>query len=70
MAPPTTNAPWLWVQKITGLSAAENVLIRLVGIPPSASLVVGNPRPLPTGPPSDSYFARIALSTAFAPVAG
>ena len=71
MAPRTTNAPWSGVQKITGLSAAENVAIRLAGpIPPSDSLAIGKPRSLPTGPPSDSYFARMSLSTAFAPVAG
>ena len=45
--------------------------IRLEGpIPPSDSLAMGKPRSLPTGPPSDSYLARMSLSTAFAPVAG
>src|SRR5579884_3066584 len=70
MTPRTTNAPWAGVQKITGLSAAENVLMRLVGLmPPSVSLAVGSPRSLPA-PPSDSYLARMSLSTALAPVAG
>ena len=59
------------VQKITGLSAAENAQIRLEDpTPPSDSLATGKPRSLPTGPPSDSYLARMSLSTAFAPVAG
>src|SRR6185312_5164746 len=71
IAPRTTNAPWSAVRKITGLSAAEKVQSRLEGpIPPSVSLVMGNPRSLPTGPPSDSYLARMSLSRAFAPVAG
>ncbi|CKN62014.1 Uncharacterised protein [Mycobacterium tuberculosis] len=71
MAPRTTNAPWSGVQKITGLSAAENLTIRLEGPkPPSVSLAMGKPKSLLTGPPSDSYFARISPSTAFAPVAG
>ena len=71
MAPRTTNAPWSGVQKITGLSAAEKAQIRLEDpAPPSDSLATGKPRSLPTGPPSDSYLARMSLSTALAPVAG
>ncbi len=70
MAPRTTNAPCSDDQKITGLSAPENVEMRLDGMPPSDSLVVGKPRSLPAGPPSDSYLARMLVSTAFAPVAG
>jgi len=69
MAPRTTNAPCSDVQKITGLSAAANAEILLEGMPPSDSLAIGKPRSLETGPPSDSYLARMSLSRAFAPVA-
>src|SRR5277367_67697 len=71
MAPRTTNAPWSEVQKITGWSLAENGLTRLAALrPPSASLAIGKPRSLPPGPPSASYFVRMSVSTALAPVAG
>src|SRR6202012_555328 len=70
MAPRTKNAPWSAVQKMAGLSAAENGLILLaVFRPPSASLAIGKPRS-PPGPPSDSYLVRMSVSMALAPVAG
>ncbi len=71
MAPRTTNAPWSGVQKMTGLSLAEKVLTRLSGpAKPGTSLMVGNPRSLPAGPPKDSYLSRIGPKIARAPVAG
>ncbi|SHX17317.1 Uncharacterised protein [Mycobacteroides abscessus subsp. abscessus] len=70
IAPRTTNAPCSGVQKIAGLSAAAKVAIRLVGeMPPSVSLLAGNPRS-PCGPPAARYLASTSPVIACAPVAG
>ena len=70
IGPRTTRAPVAGVQKITGLSAALNVVLRLSGARPAPSSMVGNPRSLSAGPPSDSYLSRIAPVMMWAPVAG
>lgn len=62
IAPRTTRAPVAGVQKITGLSDALKVEFRLSGARPAPSSMVGKPRS-PSGPPSDSYFSRIAPCT-------
>lgn len=46
------------------------MLLRLPGARPGPSSIVGNPRSLSAGPPSDSYFCRIAPCMKRAPVAG
>nr|CRL82857.1 hypothetical protein CPGR_06084 [Mycolicibacter nonchromogenicus] len=69
-APRTTKAPLSGLKKITGSSSAANELNLLPGIAPSAVPVIGKPRSLPAGPPSDSYLARTSPRTALAPVTG
>jgi hypothetical protein len=58
------------VQKITGLSAALNVVLRLFGARPAPSSMLGKPRSPSPGPPSDRYFSRIAPCMIRAPVSG
>ena len=58
------------VQKITGLSEALNVVLRLSAAFPAPSSIVGKPRSLSAGPPSDWYLSRIAPVMIWAPVAG
>ena len=70
MAPRTTRAPVSGVQKMTGLSGALKVELRLLAARPGPSSMVGKPRSLSAGPPSDSYFSRIAPETICAPVSG
>ena len=70
IAPRTTWAPVSGVQKMTGLSAALKVVLRLPGALPGPSSIVGKPRSLSAGPPSDSYFCRIAPAMMCAPVSG
>lgn len=71
MGPRTTHAPESGVQKMTGLSPALNVVLRLSGlILPAPSSIVGKPRSLSAGPPSARYLSRMAPNMAFAPVAG
>ena len=49
---------------------AEKVATRLSGpARPGTSLMVGNPRSLPAGPPRDSYLSRTAPNAYLAPVA-
>lgn len=60
MAPRTTQAPLSGVQKMTGLSAALNVLFRLSVALPAPSSMVGKPRSLSAAPPSAWYLSRIA----------
>ena len=70
IGPRTTRAPVSGVQKMTGLSAALNVVLRLPGARPAPSSMVGKPRSLLAAPPSASYFSRMAPFMMWAPTAG
>ena len=70
IGPRTTRAPVAGVKKMTGLSVALNVVLRLSGARPGPSSMVGKPKSLSAGPPNDSYFSKIAPCMMRAPVAG